>query len=161
MGHEDEPYAFIATKGSEALIQFAGPACIDFLRDLVRPIKEALDTRRPKVVLNALDVLNSLVQCDLMHHAAGAGVKRKKSKSRKMTVGRALVPYFKMLLPAFNLLKNRSVNDFGEGMGRNTREANIGDHIIATLELFEEHGGVDALIVIKDYVPTYESCVFG
>ena len=39
------------------------------------------------------------------------------------------------------------------------KRENIGDLIQETLELFEQHGGVDAFINIKYMVPTYESVV--
>lgn len=83
-------------------------------------------------------------------------------------VGEALVPYYRQILPIFNLFKNwncqstslfspirtffssRSSANLGDGIeyGQQRRE-NIGDLINETLEAFERHGGEDAFINIK------------
>ena len=82
-------------------------------------------------------------------------------------VGEALVPYYRQILPIFNLFKNwncqsnfslrpstllfsRSAANLGDGIeyGQQRRE-NIGDLINETLEAFERHGGEDAFINIK------------
>lgn len=72
-------------------------------------------------------------------------------------VGEALVPYYRQILPVFNLFKNKNVN-LGDGIyySQQKRE-NIGDLIQETLEKFELTGGEDAFINIKYMVPTYES----
>ena len=36
---------------------------------------------------------------------------------------------------------------------------NIGPHVLETLEALEAAGGRDAFLVIKSYVPTYESAM--
>jgi hypothetical protein len=85
-------------------------------------------------------------------------------------VGEALVPYYRQILPIFNLFKNWNcknisfhsifflINKFlfflkanlGDGIeyGQQRRE-NIGDLINETLEAFERNGGEDAFINIK------------
>ena len=75
------------------------------------------------------------------------------------TIGEALVPYYRQILPIFNLFKTSNINcgdkiDYSQRKGKN-----LGDLIMQTLELFELHGGDDAFINIKYMVPTYESCV--
>lgn len=75
------------------------------------------------------------------------------------TIGEALVPYYRQILPIMNLYKSKNSNlgdkiDYGQRKG-----LNLGDLIIETLELFETHGGDDAFINIKYMIPTYESCV--
>ena len=74
------------------------------------------------------------------------------------SIGIALVPYYRQLLPMLNLYKQRRVNigdhiDFRGGR-------RIGDVVNATLELLEQCGGPDAYLNIKYMVPTYESCVY-
>lgn len=56
-------------------------------------------------------------------------------------VGEALVPYYRQILPIFNLYRNSNVNlgdkiDYAQQKG-----LNLGDLITQTLELFEVHGG--------------------
>lgn len=69
------------------------------------------------------------------------------------------MPYYRQILPVFNLFKIRNKN-MGDAIdyGQRKRE-NIGDLIEETLQLFEIHGGEDAFINIKYMIPTYESCV--
>lgn len=75
------------------------------------------------------------------------------------TIGEALVPYYRQILPVFNLYRdcNRNIGDAIEYQQR--KATNLGDLITQTLELFETHGGEDAFINIKYMIPTYESCV--
>ena len=72
-------------------------------------------------------------------------------------VGEALVPYYRQLLPVFNLFISNRVNigdqiDYGQ-----RKKENLGDLIMETLELLEKYGGDDAFINIKYMIPTYES----
>lgn len=75
------------------------------------------------------------------------------------TIGEALVPYYRQILPIMNLFKNSNFN-MGDKIQYSQRKgACLGDLILQTLELFETHGGEDAFINIKYMIPTYESCV--
>lgn len=65
-------------------------------------------------------------------------------------VGEALVPYYRQILPIFNLYKMNNVNigdkiDYGQ-----RKKLNLGELIQETLELFEQTGGdvIPTLIVI-------------
>lgn len=74
--------------------------------------------------------------------------------------GEALVPYYRQLLPIFNLYRNHNVNigdliDYGQ-----RKKKVLGDLIQETLEIMEMNGGEDAFINIKYMIPTYESCVY-
>jgi len=75
------------------------------------------------------------------------------------TIGEALVPYYRQILPILNLYKqnNKNIGDKIDYAQRKT--LNLGDLIQQTLEVFEMHGGEDAFINIKYMVPVYESCV--
>ncbi|KAH9255856.1 hypothetical protein BASA81_006030 [Batrachochytrium salamandrivorans] len=101
-------------------------------------LAEALNTRNVHVITTTLKILQHLVESADM-------------------VGEALVPYYRQVLPIFNLFKNKNVN-LGDGIyySQQKRE-NIGDLIQETLEKFELTGGEDAFINIKYMVPTYES----
>jgi hypothetical protein len=100
----------------------------------------ALNTRDKEIVCEMLKVLQKLVVSGDM-------------------VGEALVPYYRQLLPVFNLLKNKNVNIGDRIDYSQQKRANVGDLIDETLELLEVHGGDDAFINIKYMIPTYESKV--
>lgn len=69
-------------------------------------------------------------------------------------VGEALVPYYRQILPIFNLYKNRNKN-LGDHIDYGQREAKcLGELISETLQLFEQKGGEDAFINIK-YMVSY------
>ena len=100
----------------------------------------ALNTRDHEVICTTLKVLQQLVVSGEM-------------------IGEALVPYYRQILPIFNLFKNMNLN-IHDGIDYSQRKRqNIGDLVQQTLELFELHGGEDAFINIKYMIPTYESCV--
>lgn len=74
-------------------------------------------------------------------------------------VGEMLVPYYRQILPIFNIYKNMNKN-IGDKIEYDQRKRDkLGDLIQETLELFEQHGGEDAFINIKYMIPTYESCM--
>jgi hypothetical protein len=82
-------------------------------------------------------------------------------------IGEDLVPYYRQLLPMFNLFKAKSSNsrltleNFGDQMDFSQKKnENLGELIRETLEILERHGGEDAYINIKYMIPTYESCIF-
>ena len=109
--------------------------------NIIIPIKNALSTKDHTIVCNTLHKLKKLVLCGDL-------------------IAEGLVPFYRQILPIFNLLKHRNKNlgdviDYGQ-----KNDDNMGELIQDTLELFEKHGGEDAFINIKYMVPTYESCMF-
>jgi hypothetical protein len=136
----EEPYAFLARQGIHDLLDKGGSKILPVVPQLIIPIKKALNTRNIHVITTTLKVLQHLVESAEM-------------------VGEALVPYYRQILPIFNLFKNKNVN-LGDGIyySQQKRE-NIGDLIEETLEKFELTGGEDAFINIKYMVPTYESVI--
>ncbi|KAJ1336809.1 hypothetical protein BSLG_006912 [Batrachochytrium salamandrivorans] len=133
-----EPFAFLARQGIHDLLGKGGNKILPVVPQLIIPIKKALNTRNVHVITTTLKILQHLVESADM-------------------VGEALVPYYRQVLPIFNLFKNKNVN-LGDGIyySQQKRE-NIGDLIQETLEKFELTGGEDAFINIKYMVPTYES----
>ena len=74
-------------------------------------------------------------------------------------IGEALVPYYRQILPVFNIFRNSNKN-IGDAIEYDQRKRmNLGDLILDTLEMLEQTGGEDAFINIKYMIPTYESCV--
>ena len=130
------------------------------------------------IFLVALNTRNAMVMCRTLKAL------QQLAKSADY-IGQALVPYYRQLLPIFNMFKNNnrtlhylvlvvmsqtvgwfsyeslliSVNT-GDGIDYHQRhQENIGDLIQETLEILEKRGGPDAFINIKYMIPTYESCI--
>ncbi|OEH73559.1 parkin coregulated gene protein [Cyclospora cayetanensis] len=73
--------------------------------------------------------------------------------------GEALVPYYRQLLPCFNLFISKRKN-LGSGIDyAQRRREDVAVLIEETLKMLEETGGPDAFINIKYMVPIYESQV--
>jgi len=122
-------------------LEKGGSKILPVVPQLIIPLKTGLNTRDPQVIGTILKILQYLVHpgtCEM--------------------VGEALVPYYRQVLPVFNIFKSRRLN-VGDAMDYSQRKRNnLGDLIQETLESFEQHGGEDAFINIKYMVPTYESC---
>jgi len=139
---KEDPYRFLAVEGVHNMLEKGGSKILPVVPQLIIPVKTALNTRDPEVVVTTLKVLQSLVLSAEL-------------------VGEALVPYYRQILPVFNIFKNLTPNtgdaiDYGQ-----RKRQNLGELIDETLEIFETHGGEDAFINIKYMIPTYESCMFG
>ncbi|KAK5931587.1 hypothetical protein CesoFtcFv8_000132 [Champsocephalus esox] len=136
----DHPYEFFARQGIHDLLVHGATKVLPLIPQLIIPIKNALNTRNQQVMCNTPKALQQLVMCG-------------------GTVGEALVPYFRQILPIFNIFKNMKINS-GDGLfyGQQKRQ-NIGELIQETLVMFERYGGKDAFINIKYIVPTYQSCM--
>jgi len=122
------------------MLDKGGAKVLPVIPQLIIPIKTALNTRDPEIIAITLKIMQALVTCS-------------------DTIGEALVPYYRQILPIMNLFKTKNLN-MGDKIDYSQRKGNnLGDLIQHTLELFEMHGGEDAFINIKYMVPTYESCV--
>lgn len=135
---KEEPYRFLAVKGVEDLLKAGGQRVLPVIPQLIIPIKTALNTRDEEVMCLTLRLLQKLVlSYDL--------------------VGEALVPYYRQILPIFNIYRNKNRNlcdliDYGQ-----KNNDCLGELISETLALFEQKGGEDAFVNIKYMVPTFES----
>jgi hypothetical protein len=135
-----DPYRFLAIMGCYEMLERGGSKVLPVIPQLIIPIKTALNTRDPDVMQVTLKVLQKLVLSGEM-------------------VGEALVPYYRQILPMFNLFRTKNSN-LGDKIEYGQRKrCNIGELIQETLELFEQTGGEDAFINIKYMIPTYESSV--
>jgi len=135
-----DPYRFLAVMGTYEMLERGGSKILPVIPQLIIPIKTALNTRDPDVIQVTLKVLQKLVISGEM-------------------IGEAMVPYYRQILPIFNLYKTKNANlgdkiDYGQ-----RKKINLGDLVQETLEMFEQTGGEDAFINIKYMIPTYESCV--
>jgi len=137
---KQDPYRFLSVQGVFDMLEKGGAKVLPVIPQLIIPIKTALNTRDPEIIAITLKILQSLVTCS-------------------DTIGEALVPYYRQILPVMNLFKQSNAN-IGDKIQYSQRKGLIlGDLIQQTLEMFETHGGEDAFINIKYMIPTYESCV--
>jgi len=135
-----DPYRSLAVMGTYEMLERGGSKILPVIHQLIIPVKTALNTRDPDIIQVTLKVLQKLVMSVEM-------------------IGEALVPYYRQILPIFNLYKGKNANlgdkiDYGQ-----RKKINLGELVQETLELFEQTGGEDAFINIKYMIPTYESCV--
>lgn len=142
----DMPFAIVAEQGVLDMLEAAPHKVLPVIPQLIIPLKLALNTREKPIIVKVLKVLQVLVNCDVAI-AGGAGL-----------IGQALVPYYRQLLPIFNVFINDTANigdriDFGQ-----RRNQNLGELMQSTLEQLELHGGEDAFINIKYLIPQYQSC---
>lgn len=134
----EEPHKFLAFEGTMNLLARGGNKILPCVPQCIMPLKTALATRDPRILCLVMQVIQTLVQsADL--------------------VGEALVPYYRQLLPVFNLFIANRINIGDRIDYAQRKKENLGDLIMETLELLEKHGGEDAFINIKYMIPTYES----
>lgn len=137
---KQDPYRFLSVQGVFDMLEKGGAKVLPVIPQLIIPIKTALNTRDKEIIGITLKILQALVTCS-------------------DTIGEALVPYYRQILPMLNLFKSHNDN-IGDKIAYSQRkQQNLGDLIQQTLELFEMHGGEDAFINIKYMIPTFESCV--
>ncbi|XP_011533764.1 parkin coregulated gene protein isoform X2 [Homo sapiens] len=84
------PYEFFARQGIHDMLEHGGNKILPVLPQLIIPIKNALNLRNRQVICVTLKVLQHLVVSAEM-------------------VGKALVPYYRQILPVLNIFKNMNV----------------------------------------------------
>ena len=136
----DDPYRFLSIQGVIDMIQAAPAKLLPVVPQLILPINNALATREPDIICSVLKILQQML---LQNPAIGA----------------AFVPYFRSILPIFNLFRSCEKNMGDQFDYNQRRRLDLGELIRETLELFEIYGGPDAFINIKYMCPTYESCL--
>merc|ERR1719379_1107724 len=130
----------LAVQGVYDMLDKGGSKILPVVPQLIIPIKTALNTRDTEIMTTMLKVLQALVTSGDL-------------------IGEALVPYYRQILPVFNIFKSKNLN-IGDAIDYSQRKRmNLGELIQETLEIFEIHGGEDAFINIKYMIPVYESCV--
>ena len=126
---QELPYAFVAEQGVMDMLEAGAHKVLPVVPQLIIPIKTALNTREKDVLVKVLKVLQILVNCDVAV-SGGAGL-----------IGQALVPYYRQILPIFNIFINNNEN-LGDGIDYSQRKRkNLGELIVQTLEQLELHGG--------------------
>jgi hypothetical protein len=79
-----DPYRFLAIQGVFDLLNKGGAKVLPVIPQLIIPIKTALNTRDGEIIAITLKILQALVTCS-------------------DTIGEALVPYYRQILPIMNL----------------------------------------------------------
>lgn len=137
----EEPYRFLAEQGVYDMLMHGGSTKIlPVIPQLIIPLKTALNTRDPMVLVRVLKVIQTLVDSGEL-------------------IGEALVPYYRQILPVLNIFKNKNVNTGDAIDYSQQKRTNLGELVNETLEKLELTGGEDAFINIKYMIPTYESVV--
>jgi hypothetical protein len=137
---KEDPYRFLAVQGTYDMLEKGGSKILPVVPQLIVPIKTALNTRDPELMATVIKVVQTLVLSGEM-------------------IGEALVPYYRQILPVFNIFRGNN-NNLGDQMDYGQRKrSNLGDLISETLQILEIHGGEDAFINLKYMIPLYESCV--
>lgn len=92
------------------MLEKGGAKVLPVIPQLIIPIKIALNTRDSEIVAITLKILQALVACS-------------------DTIGEALVPYYRQILPVLNLFKIRNHN-LGDQIDYSQRKGlNLGDLI--------------------------------
>jgi len=108
---KQDPYRFLAVQGVFDLLAHGQAKVLPVIPQLIIPIKTALNTRDPEIISTTLHILQSLVQCS-------------------DTIGEALVPYYRQILPIMNLFKTKNLNQ-GDAIDYSQRKGqNLGDLIV-------------------------------
>ena len=137
-----DPYRFLAILGSFDIVEKSTTdKLVETIPLIVQPLKAALNTRDLDIIAVSFKFILKLL-------------------SVHPEIGKYLLPYYRQLLPIFNIMKSVNRN-LGHRMEFNQRKGlNIGHLVTETLNLMETTGGDDAFINIKYMIPTYESCVY-
>ena len=140
---KENPARFIARQGIDDLIYAARgypERIIPCIKNLVRPIRNALSKFDTEILLGVLKALQLLV-------------------TSNVGVGQALLPYSKQFLAPIASVLDMNKN-IGDAMDYGQRkDDDVGENVRKTLELLEERGGPGAFQSIKFCVPLYESCL--
>ncbi|KAL7025089.1 hypothetical protein ACKWTF_013333 [Chironomus riparius] len=122
------PYNFIARYAIHDLLNAASDKILPVIPKLIIPIKNALNTKNCDIIMATLRIIHHMCICD-------------------PCVAEALVPFYRQLLPTFNLF--RDFNSKLSGGIDYDRSGRVGDVIDETLSVLEAYGGPDAFINIK------------
>lgn len=117
-----DPYRFLAIQGTFDLLNIIKDKILKVISQLIIPLKKALNTRNPEIIIVALKIIQRIATCSEL-----AGIR--------------LVPYYRQLLPIFNVFITKNIN-LGDKIDYSQRKRkNIGDLIQETLEILEQNGG--------------------
>jgi hypothetical protein len=137
---KENPARFIARQGIDDLLYAAKgypDRIIPCIKNLVRPIRNALSKFDVDILLGVLKAIQLLVMCT-------------------DGVGPALLPYSKQFLAPIASFMDMNKN-LGDGIDYGQRkDDDVGENVRKVLEMLEERGGPGAFEAIKFCVPMYQ-----
>jgi len=152
----EHPYECMAEQGvidmlQKGVVPNGNNKVLPVIPQLIIPIKTALNTRDPKVIVKVIKILMLLVDVGKYPDSRDVGA------PQDNLIGQALVPYYRQILPIINIFVSDTATigdaiDYGQ-----QKNTNLADLCMQCLEEFERTGGSDAFINIKYLVPTYQS----
>ena len=98
------------------MLEHGGSKILPVIPQLIIPVKTALNTREPSVIVIVLKVLQQLVVSGEM-------------------IGEALVPYYRQILPVLNIFKNKNIN-VGDNIVYNQRKRMILGDLIQVVYMY-------------------------
>lgn len=121
------PYSFVAEQGVMDMLEAGAHKVLPVIPQLIIPLKTALNTREPEVVVKVLKILQALVNCDVAV-SGGAGL-----------IGQALVPYYRQILPVCNIFINKNSNlgdkiDYGQ-----RKRLTLGEEVTSSYTIVEPY----------------------
>ena len=135
-----QPCQFLAHAGLKELLEASHAARVGpVVPQLVLPIRQALNTREPETIRRTIKAVQQLARVPGVEPGSG------------QTVGELLGPYYRHILPVFNLFKskaslNSSKGDYSSGLGELMDE---------TMVLLAAVGAPDATREINRIVPLW------
>jgi Parkin co-regulated protein len=135
---KEDPFRYFAVLGSFELVEKSPEKVAPVVPQLILPLRAALKTKDPEVVTVVVKFIKFMVIKD-------------------PKIAEYLVPYFRQILPVFNLFASSNINTGDKIYYGQRKELCLGDLIEETLEYLETYGGPDSYANIKYLVPTYQS----
>lgn len=140
---KENPARFLARQGIEDLLYSSRgypDRIISCIKNLVRPIRNALSKFDTDILLGVLKAIQLLV-------------------TSNEGIGATLMPYSKQFLAPIASFLDMNKN-LGDGIDYGQRkDDDVGENVRRTLELMEEKGGPGAFEAIKFSIPLYQSCM--
>merc|ERR1711941_168763 len=110
---KEDPYRFLAVQGTYDMLDKGGAKILPVVPQLIIPVKTALNTRDTELMTTMMKVLQTLVLSGEM-------------------IGEALVPYYRQILPIFNIYKTKNENIGDQIDYAQRKRMNLGDLIAET-----------------------------
>jgi hypothetical protein len=156
------PYCFIAQAGFADLLAGAPEQrIVPVVPQLILPLRNAINTRVPDVIVRtmaailALASVGSSSSSSSSAEAAGSAP----SGASSTAIGRALLPYYRQLLPTMNLYASKNLN-LGDGIDYGQRfQRSMGEKVAEVLAKLDSTGGEAAYLNILYSVPSYQRAV--
>jgi len=149
---EETPLPFYATEGIKDLLKMAPEKVAPVIPQIILSVRMALNTRIPDVMRRTIVALTQLAKADVTSPSSDPS-----SPVSEPKIAKALVPYFRQILPVLNIFAQRymskkmGIDDEKRGVRK------VEDLIQELLNALELYGGENAYLNIRYVVPSYTS----